>query len=288
MTTNKYIFLKSGIGNQLIPLISIIRMCDKYDYKLNVIFERIVAYNFSKVNSNSFSIRDLIKVNYDYNIINSIPNNCIKYNCGWNTEKNIIGINDEDNIFYDNVCHVFGGADDNIQLYCPYPRTNLKTTNFLSDLKKYAKLITPVKEIKDKLDNYIKYINTLDLKILGLHIRSLDGGFINLYNENRLFNYIDNFLDNNKNWKIYLSTDNKNIEDKLISKYKDSILKLDNPFGNNYEDKFSDNNYGLMNSMYEIFMLSKCDKLVGSVASSFSFLAWLLSSNDSLEFWNEQ
>lgn len=99
------------------------------------------------------------------------------------------------------------------------------------------------------MNNYIKYINTLDLKILGLHIRTLDGGFIDMYNESSLLNYIDNFLDKNKNWKIYVSTDNKNIEDKLISKYKDNILKMDYPFGNNYNDKFSDNNYGLMNSM---------------------------------------
>ena len=288
MTINKYLYVKSGIGNQLIPFISLLRMCDKYDYKLNVIFEKIVAYNFSKVNSNSFSISDLIKVNYDFNIINSIPNNCINYNCGWNTEKNTIQSNEKDNILYYNVCHLFGGIDDNVKLYSPYPCNNLKNNIFLSDLKKYANLITPVKEIKDKLDNYIKYINTLDLKILGLHIRTLYGGFIDMYNESSLLNYIDNFLDKNKNWKIYVSTDNKNIEDKLISKYKDYILKLDNPFGNNYDDKFSDNNYGLMNSMYEIFILSKCDKLVGSAGSSFSLLAWLLSNNNILEFWNEQ
>lgn len=288
MTINKYLYVKSGIGNQLIPFISLLRMCDKYDYKLNVIFERIVAYNFSKVNSNSFSIIDLIKVNYNYNIVTSIPNNCIKYNCGWNTEKNTIQSNEKDNIFYYNVCHLFGGIDDNVKLYSPYPCNNLKNNIFLSDLKKYANLITPVKEIKDKLDNYIKYINTLDLKILGLHIRTLDGGFIDMYNESSLLNYIDNFLDKNKNWKIYVSTDNKHIEDKLISKYKDTILKMDNPFGNNYNDKFSDNNYGLMNSMYEIFMLSKCDNLVGSAGSSFSLLSWLLSTNDSLEFWNAQ
>ena len=29
-TINKYLYLQSGIGNQLIPLISMIRICDKY------------------------------------------------------------------------------------------------------------------------------------------------------------------------------------------------------------------------------------------------------------------
>ena len=63
---------------------------------------------------------------------------------------------------------------------------------------------------------------------------------------------------------------------------------MDEPFGNKYTDKFANNNFGLMNSMYEIFILSKCNNFVGSAGSTFSFLAWLLSTNDSLEFWNEQ
>ena len=285
---NKYLFVKSGIGNQLIPLISLLRMCDKYDYKLNVIFNKIVAYNFTQVNSKSLSIPDLIEIDYSYNILSGFPTHCVEKNCEWSAEYNTIRSNEENDIFYFNVCHLFGDEDDNVKLYSPFPCKKIIENLFFFDLKKYVKLIKPVKLIKEKIDIYVDKLNKIDNKVLGLHVRTLDGGFIEMYNEDNLFNYIDNFLEKNKNWKIYISTDNKNTEDKLINKYNDFMLKLDNPFGNNYDDKFSDNNYGLMNSMYEIFILSKCDKFVGSAGSSFSLLAWLLSNNNILEFWNEQ
>tara|TARA_B100001094_G_scaffold318573_1_gene362340 strand:- start:995 stop:1867 length:873 start_codon:yes stop_codon:yes gene_type:complete len=285
---NKYILLKSGIGNQLIPLISIMRMCNKFNYKLYIKFNKIVAYNFSRTDNKSFDLYNLIEINYDCNIINSIPNNCISCNCNWNMEKNIIGSNEKNNIFYYNVCHLFGGSNDNIKNYKPTPCKNLKVNNFLNELKEYSKLINPVKIIKEKLDKYVEFLNNLDYKVLGLHIRTLDGGFIEMYNEKKLFTYIENFIKDNKWWKIYISTDSKIIEDKLIDKYKDNILKLDEPFGNKYDDKFSDNNYGLMNSMYEIFVLSKCANFVGSAGSTFSFLSFLLSDNETLDFWNEQ
>lgn len=290
MSINNYITLKSGIGNQLLPLISLMRMCNKYNYKLNVKFDKIMAYNFTNTNSKTFDLSDLIEINYDCNIINNIPNNCVNCNCNWNIDKNIIGPNQKENIHYYNVCHLFGGDDDNIKNYKPTPCKNLKVNDFLIELKEYAKLITPNKLIKEKVDNYENFLNNLGYKVLGLHIRSLDGGHITYYNEhkNNLFNYIENFIKNNKSWKIYLSTDNINIENELIEKYKDYILKLDNPFGNNYDDKFSDNNYGLMNAIYEIFVLSKCSNLVGSAGSTFSILSFFLSNNKTLEFWNER
>ena len=80
---NKYILLSSGIGNQLIPLISIIRICDKFNYKLYVKLNKIQAYNFSKIDNFTFNLNNLIEINYDISFIDSIPNNCINCNCNW-------------------------------------------------------------------------------------------------------------------------------------------------------------------------------------------------------------
>lgn len=282
--SDKFLELKSGIGNQLIPLISMIRICDKFNFKLYVKAYKINAYNHTNVNDKTYTIHNLLNINYDINIISSLPYNLNICNCNWNIEKNIITDNDKNNTLYYNVCHVFGTLNDKISDYQPYPTKNFQINGFLQELKMYAKLITPVDIINNKINNYI---NGLKCKVLGLHIRTLDGGFIEYYNQNKLFSFIEGFLKDNKDWKIYVSTDNNIIENTLIDKYGESILKLDNPFGNTYNDKFSDNNFGLMNAVYEIYILSKLDKFVGSVGSSFSFLSFLLSNNSSLDFWNQ-
>ena len=282
--SDKFLDLKSGIGNQLIPLISMIRICDKFNFKLYVKANKITAYNHTNVKDKTYTIHNLLNINYDINIISSLPYNLNICNCNWNIKKNIITENDKNNTLYYNVCHVFGTLNDKISDYQPYPTKNFQINEFLQELKMYAKLITPVDIINNKINNYIK---GLKCKVLGLHIRTLDGGFIEYYNQNKLFSFIEGFLKDNKDWKIYVSTDNNIIENTLIDKYGESILKLDNPFGNTYNDKFSDNNFGLMNAVYEIYILSKLDKFVGSAGSSFSFLSFLLSNNNSLDFWNQ-
>ena len=282
---NKYIQLHSGISNQLIPLISMIRVCDMFNYNLHVKYNRINSYNHTIVNNRTLRINDLLVINYNLSTIDTIPRHCIQCNCNWNIDKNTINDNEKtNNILYYNVCHMFGTSNDNIACYKPTPTKNIVTNNFLQELKTYARLIKPI----DIIDNKVKdYINTLNHEVLGLHIRTLDGGFIEMYSENKLFNYIDEFIKNNKNWKIYVSTDNVNVESRLINRYGDRIIKLNNPFGNNYNDKFSDNNYGLMNAIYELFVLSKLNRLTGSAGSTFSLLSWLLSDNESLDYWNE-
>ena len=59
-----------------------------------------------------------------------------------------------------------------------------------------------------------------------------------------------------------------------------------NPFGDNDSQKVCNNKNSVMNSICEMYILSKCDKIYGTRSSSFTFTAWLLSNNHKLEFWN--
>jgi hypothetical protein len=196
--------------------------------------------------------------------------------------------NIKNDIYISGHVHAFGSSTDNIDeviQYSSMPTTTVKLNNFTRELKHYIEYLQPKQIIKDKIN---KFFDKINFKLLGLHIRSQDGGFIEIYNEKKLINFIDNFIINNRDWKIYLSTDNKDIEDLLINKYPEVIIKLDDPFGKDYSTKFKTDYDGLMNSIYEMYVLSKCDKLIGSASSSFSLCSYLLSGNDTLEFWNEQ
>ena len=281
----KFITLSSGIGNQLIPLISMIRVCQKLEHNLYIKFNKINSYNFTKVLNNTYTLLDLVCINFKYNSFDNIPKNCIIKNLNWSSKDCVIQSNEENNILFKNICHIITLNNDSIEGCHPTPRERIKINNILEELRNIAKLINPIDIINDKVQEVVR---TFTHNVLGLHIRTLDGGFIELFNKKRLLLFIDNFIEKNLTWKIYISTDNINIEHELVNLYGNKIIKFDNPFGNNYNDKFSDNNYGLMNAICEIFILSKCNNFVGSAGSTFSFFSWLRSDNNILNFWNNE
>ena len=95
-------------------------------------------------------------------------------------------------------------------------------------------------------------------------------------------------MNDNPDWKIYLASGNANSEKKIIKLIgSNKIFTFDKPFGNKYEDKFDRSTYGVINGVCDLFILSKCDKFIGTPGSSFSYMTWLLRNDDYLDFWCE-
>jgi len=287
MSSKLYLYIKSGICNQLFPLISAIRIVEKTNRDLYVFFYPIQSYNFSLNHENTY-IYNYFNIKYHIQLLknNNFPSDFIMRGGDWGAKNNRILNEDIDkNVLFYNVCHCLGVNDDNIQKYQPFPFKKIEIDIYLTELRNIIKaILIPIDSIKNKINETINKFNT---KVLGIHIRSIDGTFGDTYDENKLFGFIDNFLENNKNWKIYISADDIEIEKRLINKYNEIILYLDNPFGNNYSDKTAPNHYGTQNAVCELYILAKCDKIMGSTSSSFSFFSWLISDNNTLEFWNE-
>ena len=91
-------------------------------------------------------------------------------------------------------------------------------------------------------------------------------------------------MEKNTEHKIYIATDDLKIEKKLKDNFNEKIITMTDYFGN-YEDKVKNNDNGLKNSVIEMSILSKCNIFIGTKGSSFSFMVWLMSNNDYLEFW---
>lgn len=285
MNTNIYLKIQSGLCNQLIPLISAIYCSQKLNKPLIVNYNpiRIMKDNTEILYLYQFiEINNIKVINNFENIIFNLNNKVIKG--GWGGKNNIIYKEDYNkNIIFKNICH-FISMDDKYKLVGQYSELRLEINDYLSELRTIARnnIILP-NIIKEKI-NYItkKFENK---KILGMHIRTQDGGFKDTFNIKKIYNFIENFIHINPEYYIYISIDNIEKEEIIVDKYKEKIMVMDAPFGNSYRDKINSNKYGLMNGLCELYILSKCNKIVGTKSSSFSIYSWILSDLEKLEFW---
>jgi len=282
-----FIYVYSGLNNKLIPIFSLLRIAKKENkiikcywgndaYLSKTLFK--FCDLFEPVNGLEFiSLQDFSK---EFNNTNNIVYNRL----GSDRDRNeiIYTTNNKNSVFF-KIVHMISYKNDKvIGKYVPYPRETRVNSKLIDELRETIKDLKPKKDILNKI-NIDLFKNN---KILGLHIRTTDGGFVNIP-KNNIFNYISEFLKNNPLYKIYISCDNFILEQKIIEKFPNKIHYLKNPFGNKYEDKFNRTTFGTKNAICEMFSLSKCSKFVGTPGSSFSFMIWLLRNENALNFWCE-
>lgn len=285
----------SGVCNQIIPLLSCIRIAIKDSRNLEVLFKSILNYNGEFLGKKVFLYNYFEKLYpltliRDKNWNNVIENSHIYNPYGLDNGTGIVFLDkdrEKDKIVFNNIVHFISFENEQVyRSYLDIVNINIEKQTIFKEWREIAQSFIPIQKIRDKVEEVLE---TFDTKVLGIHIRSKDGGFTEIYNKNQiiLFNKIETFLENNKEWKIYISTDNIIIEKKLIKKYKNKILCMKNPYGNNYEDKFENNQYGTINGLCEIYILSKCDLFLGNYPSSFTIFSWLLRNDKELIFWNK-
>tara|TARA_Y100000768_G_scaffold387694_1_gene379867 strand:- start:526 stop:1350 length:825 start_codon:yes stop_codon:yes gene_type:complete len=265
----------SGLCNQLLPLVSCIYLAEKFnkniiynaeplwvcDYKTNYyIYEFFIFPNICKKND------ILLTNNYnDYIITND---NCI----------NTINLNN--NLFIEK-CYWLFCLDNEINKFKPQPFTNIIKNNYLLDIQKILHNIKLIDILNQKIKETTRIF---DNNTVGIHFRGADGGFTS--NKNNIEKLDNLILSLDQNQMIYLSCDCYNIEIYIKKKFKDKIITMINPFGNDDSQKVCNNKNSVMNSICEMYILSKCNELYGTRTSSFTFTAWLLSKINELKFWN--
>lgn len=282
------IHVRAGLNNKLVPLLSLLKIALKNNTKILCYWETNGGINNIESDENHFNnlfenINNLEFINYSE--LKNISKDCHIMNLhASDRDRNsiIFPENIIKPIFFNQVVHSISLKKDNIiGKYVPYPREKINKNKFIDDLRKTYNLLKPKKKIKQKIDNFINE-NFQNKKILGLHIRTTDGGFVDINFEN-IYPVIDIHIINN--YTIYISCDCKNVEEKILNKYNKNIIYFNTPFGNKYEDKFDRCIFGNLNSTCEMYILSKCNKFLGTPGSSFSFSVWLLRTENELDFW---
>lgn len=281
-----YISVYSGLNNKLLPLISLLRIALKENRKIKCYWgeDKFLSssnFEFNDLFNEIENIEFITKEEFEKELDND--NNIIYNKNGSCRNKNstIFIPNDKTAVFY-NVVHCISYQDDNFtDNFIPYPFKFTKRIQVIDDLRNNIKTnLIPSDDILNRINSDFFSNN----KVLGIHLRTTDGGFKKIP-INNIFYFIDSFFKKLPSYKIYISADNLKLENEIVKKYPDKIYYLKNPFGKTYNDKFDRTTYANKNAVCEMFSLSKCNYFVGTPGSSFTFMVWLLRNENTLNFW---
>ena len=269
-----YIYVRSGLNNKLVPLLSLLRIARKEGRRIKC-FWGGDAY----MSGHLFSFLDLFESVDEIEFIdvgeymNTFRSAGKIYNKGGSDrDRNgtIYERSHEDEIAFNKIVHLISYKDDNvIGRYVPYPRERSETTEIIREMRDVMKDLKPVQRIQDKIDSVVNTFNNND--VVGLHIRTTDGGFTDIPYKNA-FVFISGLIRTNKDVKVYISCDNMPLECDIKRSFPDNVIFFTQPFGNSYADKFNRSSWGTLNAVCEMFILSKCNRFYGTPGSSFSFM----------------
>ena len=138
----------------------------------------------------------------------------------------------------------------------------------------YDKL-KPKKEIQNQINQIRKKLNN---DYIAVHIRRTDhkAPKHRYTSDEDFINFIEKYKDKN----LYIATDNCKTQKKFYNNYKNNIKIL-----NRIKPSGKLRQTTLKASIIELYTLSKVNNLYGTPGSSFSFMSWLLSDLEELNFW---
>lgn len=294
--------VNSGMCNRLIPFITSYRLAMEYNLKYYLNWDDNCGDADYKYEGNKTKYNDMFEYIENVNYININMNNLlnnkevlvIDY---MNTDLHIYSINDllkYNVIFFNNYVHPIFIKEDNVVIK-NYSNISwiLNKTDYYKNIQKYFELLKPINIIQDKIDEVLLKYPENKNNIIGFHIRhwpqdwqSKNIKILEGNNEERL-KIMDKSIIDNVDVKFYICSTNKESIDFLVSKYGTRIIYFENRFGNNINDKYysSDKNkstgniYKNLNGVVDLYLLSKCNLIIGDVASSYSICSPLLNSN---------
>ena len=199
------------------------------------------------------------------------------------------------NYFRYDTCHIedLSGDNDVDALYKPRdiwvidpsghtksPGVNLQYENIKpSAIKKwltYFNLITWNPEIMLKVESAAKKYDIENR--VGVHIRSwTDGPYIQNLNHN-----MNIFIDEMKKFpdkKFFLTCDDDNILKEFPKEFNKRIIS--NKFPGQKHIEFNTEEKNIINTIIDLFLLSKCKIIIGTYQSSFTEIAWWLGNCNS-------
>jgi len=149
-----------------------------------------------------------------------------------------------------------------------------KTPQYFVD--KYLKVISKL-EINSQITDYVNDFTESWDNMVGVHIRSWYCERRKLHSNQIFEEEIDKIPSNQK---FFFCSDNSDIQKYFIDKYGDRIITYERQMFNDCrlaESGHHDDIQITTDAFIELLLLSKCDKIIGTYASSFDEVAWWMS-----------
>lgn len=285
--------IHGGLGNRLGPLFSLYKICKDNNIKLlvnwenesfscnNGIISMKASFNDIFLNNNISFINETEFSNYKNN------NNVFKVEKGY---FNLDIFKKYETILFTDWFYLTSLDSNDIVKWKPYTKKMglYYEDDYIKGIKSVLNDFQLVDDIKILVEKNLKNFSK---NMLGIHVRGSDDhddsyyrtsdlNSIKNHTKNLLFERIDEHV-KNEDSKILLVTPHPKIEKEIIDKYQNNVVIIDK--NNMTYEKNRSTVLGIKLAIVDLILYSKCNKLIGTAGSSYSFIGWLFSNCDVYE-----
>ena len=287
-----YITLHNGLGNRLLPMLSILRFAKESNQKLYIHWtgkagrsclyyeglEFVTFYDlFRKLDNVEEISEDDIRAKEPHE-----EGLAVKYHFHYSEENPHVMKpldNEKDTFVFMAILPVLreSEADLSSKRYKFHdPEYGYFTQDaWYKDVKSYFHLLKPVTPL-DRIINV--YSSKFRDNMIGIHLRKTDGGFADMnWDEidKHIISRIYEWKNKDSTIGVFLATDCADTTRKFKKEFGNDIIVFDPP-----EDKHRNNAFNNRCAVVDMFLLSKCNKLIiGTFGSTFGLCAALLSKD---------
>ena len=294
------VVVHNGLGNRLLPLLSCLRLARKSNRKLNIIFNGTPVRSCLMYYGESCKYHDLFESSEEVSIITNEENGMINYLADkifnfeyWLKKDMIIDISGNDNIYTNYGLYTIVSQEDDLSsIFVKLQRIICEPCELTFDyigkeLGECFRSLKPVKTLQDEIDKYkVKFYPNM----IGFHIRSSDGGFLNIkWDEivKKIISICEKWCSLSKDNGVFLATDNPKYYVDFVCKLKQFVF-YDPPeilCNTKSSTKFNNDKYNVLSALVEIHLLGSCNHtIVGTVDSTFSICSMLLAGKNTKKY----
>lgn len=283
-----YITLHNGLGNRLLPMMSILRFARDVNEKMYIHWTGTPCRSLMNIEGNDLvEFYDIFKKVDDIEVISEEDirkidqeKGSVKYYFHYdNKEPHVLyPIDKHKNTFvFMAILPVLRESEK--ELSNKYKFHNpmygyFEQDEWYNEVSQYFRsVLKPVTPL-DRIINV--YFKKFKQNMIGIHLRKTDGGFTEMnWNEidKHIIDRIKEWFSNNTSLGVFLATDCKDTTKKFKNEFGNKLLTFDP-----HEDKHKNNAFNTRCAVIDMFLLSKCNKLiVGTFGSTFGLCSAMLS-----------
>jgi len=277
----------SGFGNRLLPIVSIYAWCKKNGVRMGIIWNQrthrsglprdegdraLSMQDYFESMPEELDVFANLESALNYYDINT--EEVTDYDMQWSAQfdTRYLGC---DHLLIRNCCYLISLDTGNESVVGQ--RADL--TSEAQDSYAYHPYI---KSIKQAIRNFVFTARTREIgddlyqnNMTGLQLRNTDGGFtINANAE--VISHMHSIIEQSE--CIYFSNDRYSDMKSVLDRHR-NVVAYENA------DKFLNNELGSFLSLVDIYVLSRCEKILVASRSSFGLVAHLYSDNSKIEYW---
>ena len=289
----------NGLANRLLPLVSCLRLAKKSGRLLNVIFNGTPVRSCIRYDGVPCKYYDLFEKNEE-NIVVDRDTQGIIYDRiydfeYWLNKEMVVDVRGDGHVYTNYGLYTIIGVEDDQMSMCKLLRDVIENPGEIQFDKIAKELgeilredIKPVAELQLEIDKYKN--NRFKKNMVGIHIRSTDGGFVDI----KWDKMVQDLIQKSKIWcgksednGVFLATDHGKYYVDFASKLVTDQFVFYNPpeklcgTESTNVDKFNNDKFNVLCGLVEMYLLGECNNgVVGTASSTFSVCGMLIGEKE--------